>query len=29
MKRRNTSSKEAILELLTNSKKAMSHEAIE
>lgn len=29
MKRRNTPSKEAILELLTNSKKAMSHEAIE
>jgi len=29
MKRRNTGSKEAVLALLTNSKKAMSHDAIE
>lgn len=29
MKRRNTPSKEAILEVLANSKKAMSHDAIE
>lgn len=29
MKRRNTPSKEAVLDLLMNSKKAMSHEAIE
>ena len=29
MKRRNTPSKEAVLDILANSKKAMSHEAIE